>query len=197
MLRVASRIASPHVPHRCAVSVASRAGITVKSRRALEALGSVTALIVDKTGTLTRGTPSVVRAALEPEDEAADVLAADRTARPALPTERCPHIPACRAGLKVPRSPRSSQVLALVHALELRSRHIIADAIGRASTASHTRAPLFLVHTRSLATLCFELAARTARVCAQATRARCCPPRSSGTPRARPRSSRARACAAR
>jgi cation transport ATPase len=78
----------------CAVSVASRAGITVKSRRALEALGSVTALILDKTGTLTRGTPSVAAAQLEPAESA-------------------------------------EEVLALVHALEARSRHIVAEALVR------------------------------------------------------------------
>lgn len=41
------------------MSVAAKNGITVKNRAALENAGRVTALVLDKTGTLTEGTPSV------------------------------------------------------------------------------------------------------------------------------------------
>jgi len=59
------------------------AGVLVKSAEALERLARVTTLVVDKTGTLTEGKPSLV--AVEPVDPAA---AADRLLRLAASLER-------------------------------------------------------------------------------------------------------------
>ena len=55
-----------------AVGAASRVGVLVKGGAAMEALGAVDVVALDKTGTLTRNRPTVV--AVLPEDGAADVL---------------------------------------------------------------------------------------------------------------------------
>jgi Cu+-exporting ATPase len=53
----------------------ARAGILIKNAEALELMASVDTLVVDKTGTLTEGRPSVVRIEPKPDIEASQLLA--------------------------------------------------------------------------------------------------------------------------
>lgn len=56
------------------LSRASRHGVVIRSGGALESLGSATALVMDKTGTLTMGRPGVVGVLTSPGQDAAEVL---------------------------------------------------------------------------------------------------------------------------
>ncbi|SDN76872.1 heavy metal-(Cd/Co/Hg/Pb/Zn)-translocating P-type ATPase [Klenkia soli] len=58
-----------------AIATAGRNGVLVTSAVALEGLGSVTAVVVDKTGTLTDGTPTVVAVGPRPGWSGAELLA--------------------------------------------------------------------------------------------------------------------------
>lgn len=57
-----------------AIGSASRAGILIKGGAALETLAGITVVALDKTGTLTRGEPQVVRVAAANDFDEADVL---------------------------------------------------------------------------------------------------------------------------
>ncbi len=57
------------------MSAASRAGVVVKDGAALESLGRVSTLAMDKTGTVTRGRPEVVDVAVPPDGDPRDALA--------------------------------------------------------------------------------------------------------------------------
>ncbi|KMO70830.1 heavy metal translocating P-type ATPase [Mycolicibacterium chlorophenolicum] len=57
------------------LSRASRRGVVIRSGGALESLGHATTLVLDKTGTLTQGRPTVLETLTAPGHRAADVLA--------------------------------------------------------------------------------------------------------------------------
>ncbi|WP_328615234.1 heavy metal translocating P-type ATPase [Amycolatopsis sp. NBC_00355] len=57
------------------MSRASKAGVVVKDGAALEALGRATVLLMDKTGTVTRGRPEITDVVCAPGHDAAEVLA--------------------------------------------------------------------------------------------------------------------------
>lgn len=57
------------------LSRASRRGVVIRSGGALESLGHATTLVLDKTGTLTQGSPTVLETLTAPGHRAADVLA--------------------------------------------------------------------------------------------------------------------------
>ncbi|WIV53887.1 heavy metal translocating P-type ATPase [Amycolatopsis nalaikhensis] len=57
------------------MSRASKAGVVVKDGAALEALGRVAVLLMDKTGTVTRGRPEITDVVCAPGHDAAEVLA--------------------------------------------------------------------------------------------------------------------------
>jgi Cd2+/Zn2+-exporting ATPase len=102
----------------CAVARAGRIGVLVKGGKALDALGQVRAVAMDKTGTLTEGKPAVV--AVVPLDAArAQSIDGDRALAIAAAVEQHANHPlaaaivaeAVKRGLALPRADEPNQVV--------------------------------------------------------------------------------------